>query len=34
MLGDRFANVQGDDNAIYRFTEEIAKEQAQISGNK
>jgi hypothetical protein len=30
MLGDRFATVEGDDNSIYRYMEEIAKEQRII----
>lgn len=29
MLGDRFATVEGDDNSIYRFIEEITKETKQ-----
>ncbi|KAL4217388.1 Armadillo repeat-containing protein 4 [Mactra antiquata] len=29
MLGDRFATVEGDDNSIYRFIEEITKEIEQ-----
>ncbi|KAH3821957.1 outer dynein arm-docking complex subunit 2-like [Dreissena polymorpha] len=31
MLGDRFATVEGDDNSIYRFIEEITKEIEQLA---
>ncbi|XP_021342535.1 armadillo repeat-containing protein 4-like isoform X1 [Mizuhopecten yessoensis] len=31
ILGDRFATVEGEDNSIYRFTEEITKEIEQLS---
>jgi hypothetical protein len=31
MLGDRFATVEGDDNSIYRYMEEIAKEQEMLT---
>lgn len=31
MLGDRFATVEGDDNSIYRFIEEITKEIEQTA---
>ncbi|XP_060598171.1 outer dynein arm-docking complex subunit 2-like isoform X1 [Ruditapes philippinarum] len=31
MLGDRFATVEGDDNSIYRFIEEITKEIEQVA---
>ncbi|XP_052816016.1 outer dynein arm-docking complex subunit 2-like isoform X2 [Mya arenaria] len=31
MLGDRFATVEGDDNSIYRFIEEITKEMEQLA---
>lgn len=31
MLGDRFATVEGEDNSIYRFIEEITKEVEQAA---
>lgn len=31
MLGDRFATVEGDDNSIFRYMEEIAKEQEMLA---
>lgn len=31
MLGDRFATVEGDDNSIFRFIEEITKEIEQLA---
>ncbi|KAL5005970.1 hypothetical protein ScPMuIL_017128 [Solemya velum] len=30
MLGERFATVEGDDNSIFRFIEEITKENEQL----
>ena len=30
MLGDRFGTVQGDDNSIMRYIEEIRKEMEQL----
>lgn len=31
MLGERFATVEGDDNSIFRFIEEITKEIEQLA---
>lgn len=31
ILGDRFATMEGEDNSIFRFTEEITKEIEQLS---
>lgn len=31
MLGERFGTVQGDDNSIMRYVEEIRKEMEQLS---
>ena len=31
MLGERFATVEGDDNSIFRFMEEITKEIEQLA---
>lgn len=30
MLGERFATVEGEDNSIFRFMEEITKENEQL----